>query len=218
MRPIVFSSTAAVYGEPDRVPIPEEAALRPSNPYGATKHAGERLLADVHEAGQADYVALRYFNAAGADPDGEIGEAHDPETHLIPNAIRAVRDPDYSLSLFGRDFPTSDGTAVRDYVHVTDLAEAHVLALRHLLAVGVSCALNVGSGAGASVQEVVDACARVLGAPPAVRSAPRRPGDPARLVAQPDRARERLGWSPRLSDLDTIVTTAAAWYDRMNAR
>jgi len=212
---IVFSSTAAVYGEPERVPIGEDAPLRPGNPYGATKLACERLLADVAATGALRYTALRYFNAAGADPDGAIGEAHDPETHLVPNAVRAVRDPDYTLDLKGGDFPTPDGSAIRDYVHVSDLARAHVMALDHLRDGGPSCSLNVGTGRGASVQEVIDACARVLGQTPKYKLAARRPGDPAQLIAEAARIRETLGWRPTASDLETIIATAAAWHDRM---
>jgi UDP-glucose-4-epimerase GalE len=208
----VFSSTAAVYGEPDRVPIPETAPLRPQNPYGTSKLTGERVLADVAATGSLSYVALRYFNAAGADPDGEIDKAHEPETHLVPNAIRAATGHGAPLTINGSDFPTADGTAVRDYVHVTDLADAHVRALEQLLAGAASDTFNVGTGAGASVMDVVAACTRVLGTSPAHTLGPRRAGDPARLVAAGDRIRSVLGWQPLNSSLDQIVATAARWH------
>jgi UDP-arabinose 4-epimerase len=211
---LVFSSTAAVYGDPETVPIPEDHPHRPISPYGASKAACERILRDAETAGGLRALSLRYFNAAGADPDAEIGEAHDPETHLIPNAVRAVMDPALTLDIYGRDFATRDGTAERDYVHVTDLAEAHAAALADLLDGGPGGALNVGTGTGATVQEVVDACAEALGQAPKVRRAARRAGDSDRLVADTGRAHARLAWRPTLSDLPTIVRTAAAWHTR----
>ena len=215
---LVFSSTAAVYGDPVRVPIPETHGLAPLNPYGSSKLMGERVLADEAATGGLESVALRYFNAAGADPDAAIGEAHVPETHLIPLAIRAARDPEFTLEVFGRDFDTRDRTAVRDYIHVDDLAQAHVAALAYLLEGGRTTSLNVGTGQGASVQEVIDACAGVLGRTPKYRDAPRRAGDSPQLVADPGRARELLDWWPRCSDLETIVRTAAAWDDKLHGR
>lgn len=214
--PIVFSSTAAVYGEPERIPIPEDHPLRPASPYGSSKMACERVLSDAAAAGQLRYAALRYFNAAGADPEALIGEAHVPETHLIPLALRAVRDPGFTLDVFGQDFPTPDGTAVRDYVHVEDLADAHVLALERLLQGDPALALNLGTGTGTSVREVIDACARLLGREPKHRVAGRRAGDVASLVADPALARERLGWSPQRSGIDQIVRSAAAWDTRLH--
>lgn len=213
LKHLVFSSTAAVYGEPDRVPIPEDAALRPGNPYGASKHICERILDDAAAAGALRYVALRYFNAAGADPDGEIGEAHEPETHLIPNALRAMLGRTPPLTVHGGDFPTPDGTPIRDYLHVIDLAEAHVRALHHLIDGGPSRALNVGTGTGYSVMEVLHACERVLERPSLYAFGPRRPGDPTRLVAAADSIRSVLGWQPHHSDLDTIIATAARWHE-----
>ena len=209
---IVFSSTAAIYGEPDRVPVAEDAPVRPGNPYGASKSACERILADVSATGDLRYLALRYFNAAGADPDGEIGEAHNPETHLIPNALRAIIGDGPPLTVHGDDFPTPDGTAIRDYVHVSDLADAHVQALRYLMAGRSSCTLNVGTGTGHTVRSVIDTCERVLGTAPPYAIGPRRPGDPARLVAAADQIRSTLNWQPRQSDLDNILATAARWY------
>jgi UDP-glucose-4-epimerase GalE len=215
--PIVFSSTAAVYGEPERVPIPEDHPKRPESPYGSSKLACERVLADVAAAGDIRYAALRYFNAAGADGDGEIGEAHLPETHLVPLAVRALRDPAFTLQVFGDDFPTGDGTAVRDYIHVEDLAEAHLRALEYLLAGHGSACLNLGTGHGISVREVLAACARVAGQAPKHTIAGRRAGDVAALVADPAGAQRTLDWRPRLSDIDTIVRAAAAWDRKLHA-
>lgn len=204
----VFSSTCAVYGTPARVPIAEDTPRLPVNPYGRTKLMVEQALEDYGRAYGLGWTALRYFNAAGADPDGEIGEEHDPETHLIPRAFMAARGDIERLDLFGDDYPTPDGTCVRDYVHVSDLAEAHVAALRRLEAGGASRAFNLGTGRGCSVQEVLHAVARIVGRPVPTRLAPRRAGDPPELVADPARARDELGFVPRLSGLDTIVTTA----------
>lgn len=209
--PIVFSSTAAVYGEPETVPIAEDHPQRPASPYGSSKMACERVLADVAATGRLRYAALRYFNAAGAAPEAWIGEAHVPETHLIPLALRAARDPGFTLDVFGADFPTRDGTAVRDYIHVDDLADAHVLALERLLQGDGALALNLGTGSGTSVREVIDACTRALGTEPKHRVAGRRAGDVASLVADPSQARARLGWTPSRSDIDQIVRSAAAW-------
>jgi UDP-glucose-4-epimerase GalE len=214
VRRIVFSSSCATYGVPESVPISEEMPQRPVNPYGESKLMVERIL---HWAGVAHglgYVSLRYFNAAGADPDGEIGEHHEPETHLIPLVLDAAlgRRPD--VQILGTDYPTADGSAVRDYIHVTDLAEAHVLALQHLERGGASVALNLATGQGYSVREVIDAAERVSGQRIARRESPRRPGDPPVLIADPRRAGEVLGWTPRHSELDTILATAWAWHRR----
>jgi UDP-glucose-4-epimerase GalE len=208
---IVFSSTCAVYGAPDRVPISESTATAPLNPYGDTKLAIERALHWYGEAYGLRYAALRYFNAAGADPDGEIGEDHHPETHLIPRVIRAALGRGEPVEIYGTDYPTPDGTAIRDYIHVTDLAEAHVRALDYLTRGGDSIALNLGTGKGSSVREVIAAVERIAGRPVPQREAARRPGEPPELVADPALATERLGWRARHSDLDTIVTTALAW-------
>ena len=211
---MVFSSTCAVYGIPETVPIRETTARAPLNPYGETKLAIERALHWYGNAHGMRYAALRYFNAAGADPDGEIGENHDPETHLIPLVLRAALGSGEKLRIFGTDYPTRDGTAIRDYIHVSDLADAHVRALRYLAEGGDSIALNLGTGSGHSVREVVAAVERVTGRGVPQCEASRRPGDPPELVADATLARERLAWQPRYSDLDTIVRTALAWENR----
>ena len=208
--PVIFSSTAAVYGVPEQTPIPEEHPRRPINPYGHSKLMAEQILDDFEVAHGLRHVALRYFNAAGADPDGELGENHAPATHLIPIVLHAARDPEFAFSIFGADFDTPDGTCVRDYVHVTDLANAHVAAAEHLLKGGASMALNLGSGAGASVQEVIAAIERELGRPMPRRNGPRRAGDPPALVASARKAREVLGWRTTYS-LQDIIASAAAW-------
>jgi UDP-glucose-4-epimerase GalE len=205
----VLSSSAAVYGEPETQPIPEDAALAPVSPYGQTKLEAERAVEDSG----LPWAALRYFNACGADPEGGLGECHDPETHLIPRALEALAGLRPSLRIFGSDWPTPDGTCVRDYVHATDLGEAHVLAVEALLAGRAVGARNVGTGRGHSVREVVDAAERVVGRPVPVEEAPRRPGDAPVLVADAARLRRELGWEPRHSDLDTILATAWAWLE-----
>lgn len=210
--PIVFSSTCATYGVPERVPIAEDALQRPVNPYGEGKLMVERALHWFDAAYGLKYVALRYFNAAGADPDGEIGEDHDPETHLIPLILQTALQQRTQINIYGTDYPTPDGTAVRDYIHVQDLAEAHVRALQYLEGGGASVALNLGAGTGHSVRETIACAERVTGLSIPKREAPRRAGDPPALVADPRRAREILGWQARLSDLDTIVATAWAWH------
>jgi len=211
---IVFSSTCAVYGVPETLPIGETTAKAPLNPYGDTKLAIERALSWYSGAYGMRYMALRYFNAAGADPDGEIGEDHQPETHLIPLVLRAALGVGNPVEIYGTDYPTRDGTAIRDYIHVSDLAEAHVRALAHLAAGGDSAALNLGTGRGSSVREVIAAVERVGGRKVPHREVARRPGDPPELVADPALARARLGWQPRHSDLDTIVGTALDWETR----
>jgi len=211
---IVFSSTCAVYGVPETLPIGETTAKGPLNPYGDTKLAIERVLHWYAGAYGLRYAALRYFNAAGADPDGEIGEDHEPETHLIPLVLRAALGRGEPISIFGTDYPTRDGTAIRDYIHVSDLAEAHLRALGHLAAGGENAALNLGTGSGHSVREVIAAVERIAGRPVPRREVARRPGDPPELVADPALAQSRLGWQPRHSDLDTIIATALAWETR----
>jgi UDP-glucose-4-epimerase GalE len=213
-RSFVLSSTAAVYGHPRAQPIPETAPLEPINPYGASKAMVERILADAEAAHGLRWAALRYFNACGADPEGDLGECHDPETHLIPVALEAAAGLRDALPLYGTDYPTRDGTCVRDYVHVSDLASAHVLALDALLAGRSLGARNLATGRGASNREVLAAVEKVVGRRVPVREAPRRPGDPAELVADATRFRREFGWEPRLSDLDTIVRTAWAWLNR----
>lgn len=208
---IVFSSTAAVYGAPDLTPIVESHPLRPTNPYGETKLAIERVLAALHAAGGPPWLALRYFNAAGAAFADGIGEAHDPETHLIPLACRAALGQASALSIMGDDYDTPDGTAVRDYVHVEDLADAHVAALRTCF-LGRSGAYNLGTGRGHSVREVIDMVARVGGRVVPHRMEPRRLGDVARLVADPTAAEIDLAWRPKRSELALIVGDAWRWH------
>jgi len=214
---IVFSSTCAVYGVPEALPIRETTAKAPLSPYGETKLAIERALHWYGGAHGMRYAALRYFNAAGADLDGQIGEEHDPETHLIPLILRAALGRGDPLQIFGTDYPTPDGTAIRDYIHVADLADAHVRALAHLAAGGDSLQLNLGTGSGHSVREVVAAVERIAGRPVPRQEAPRRAGDPPELVADPALVFARLGWRPAHSDLDTIIRTALAWETRSRA-
>jgi UDP-arabinose 4-epimerase len=209
---IVFSSTCATYGVPERMPIAETAPQLPVNPYGETKLAIERALRWYGGAYGLRSVSLRYFNAAGADPEGEIGECHEPETHLVPLVLQAALGQRDRIDVFGTDYPTPDGTAIRDYIHVQDLADAHLRAIEHLFAGGPAAALNLGTGRGHSVREVIAAAEAVGGRPVPWRAAPRRPGDPPILVADPSRAAELLGWRPALSDLDTILATALAWH------
>jgi UDP-glucose-4-epimerase GalE len=209
----VFSSTAAVYGTPACLPITEDTPPAPVNPYGNTKLAFERALADYVAAYPFGFCALRYFNAAGAAADGSLGEDHEPETHLIPLAIRVALGLKPYLEVFGTDYPTPDGTCVRDYVHVEDLATAHVLALDRV-GPGSRLVFNVGIGRGYSVRQVVAAVEEVTGRPVPVKEGPRRPGDPAELVASSERIRRELGWSPRYDDLRAIVQTAWDWHRR----
>ncbi|HEY3356466.1 MAG TPA: UDP-glucose 4-epimerase GalE [Polyangia bacterium] len=213
---LVFSSTAAVYGEPARGPIDEDSPRAPTNVYGRTKLVIEDLLADYGAAYGLRYAALRYFNAAGADEGGAIGEDHDPETHLIPLVLRAARTG-APVTVFGTDYPTPDGTCVRDYVHVTDLAEAHVLALE-ALAGRPALTYNLGNGAGFSVRAVIEAAQQATGRPIPVREGPRRAGDPAVLVASSERIKRELLWQPRLGELGTIIRTAWAWEQRRPGR
>ena len=214
----VFSSTCATYGTPERLPITEATPQAPINPYGATKLMAERMLADFGAAHGIRSIALRYFNAAGADPGGDIGETHDPETHLIPLVLDAASGRSPEITIFGTDYETDDGTCVRDYVHVVDLAAAHVCALEALQAGASSGAFNLGNGRGFSVQEVVQAVERITGLTVPVRMGPRRPGDPAVLVADATKAREELGWAPAITELDEIVRTAWAWHQRGKTR
>lgn len=211
---LIFSSTAAVYGQPDYSPIDEAHPTQPINPYGWSKLMAECMMAEHCRAYGLRAVALRYFNAAGADPDGEIGEAHEPETHLIPNVLRAALDPSAPpLSIFGDDYDTPDGTCVRDYIHVSDLCAAHLLALRHLDTHAGWHVFNLGTGNGDSVAEVLSACRALHGGRPPATVRPRRPGDPARLVASAARAREVLGWQPRFGLADCIGS-ASRWHGK----
>jgi UDP-glucose-4-epimerase GalE len=208
---LVFSSTCATYGEPERVPMDESLTPRPINAYGETKLAIERALPHLATAYGLRFIALRYFNAAGAEPDGSIGEDHWPEIHLIPRAIEAATGG-RPLTVFGDDYPTPDGTCLRDYIHVTDLAEAHVRALDALTAGGASGVFNVGTGQPHSVRQVIDMVSRVVGQPVQWQMGARREGDPSALYAASDRIRQSLGWQPRYPDLETIVRHAWAWH------
>jgi len=208
---LVFSSSAAIFGEPLRVPIDEACPIRPINPYGRTKAMVEQMLEDYDRAYGLRSVCLRYFNAAGADPAGDLGERHEPETHLIPLVLQAAAGRRESVSIFGTDYDTPDGTCLRDYVHVTDVCDAHRLALVRLMEGGASRHYNLGNGQGFSVREVIDTAQRVTGREIRVNHAPRRPGDPARLVANSSQARAELGWVPQRSDLETIVRDAWTW-------
>jgi UDP-arabinose 4-epimerase len=213
---LVFSSTCAVYGTPPSVPIVEEMPLAPINPYGWSKRMVEQVLASYDPAYALRSVSLRYFNAAGADPDLETGERHQPETHLIPLVLDVAAGRAPSMAVFGTDYDTPDGTCIRDYIHVTDLAAAHVAALDHLDRGGGTVSLNLGTGSGHSVLEVLAAAEKVTGRPVARELRARRPGDPPRLVADARRAREVLGWQPRLSDLATILQHAWGWHSRLH--
>jgi UDP-glucose-4-epimerase GalE len=212
VRYIVFSSSAATYGNPQKVPIPEDHPQRPVNPYGETKLTMERALDWYGVAYKLRWMGLRYFNAAGADPDGQLGEDHDPETHLIPVVIEAALGLRPAAEIFGTDYPTPDGTAIRDFIHIADLADAHVRALKHLVAGGANMALNLGTGVGNSVREVISSVEKLTNHTVPTRDAPRRPGDPAVLVADPSKAQLKLQWHPRFSDMDTIIRSAWAWH------
>ena len=214
---IVFSSTCATYGIPAEVPIRENSPQLPVNPYGETKLAIERALHWYGEAYGLRSISLRYFNAAGADPEGEIGERHEPETHLVPLVLEAALGRRRQIDIYGTDYQTPDGTAIRDYIHVQDLAEAHLRALEHLGAGRHSVALNLGTGRGRSVREVIRAVESVSGKAVPCRETARRPGDPPILVADPRFAAELLGWRARISDLDTIVRTALVWHQSPSA-
>ena len=208
----IFSSTCAIYGEPEAVPIPESHPQAPINPYGWTKKVVEQMLADFRTAYGLESVSLRYFNAAGADPDGEIGEDHDPETHLIPLVLQTALGQRQDIAIFGDDYPTPDGTCIRDYVHVNDLAAAHLTALERLLADQPGGQYNLGNGTGYSVREVIDTARSVTGREIPTRIVPRRPGDPARLIGAADKARRDLGWQPAYPDLTAIIETAWRWH------
>ena len=210
----IFSSTAAVYGEPVEVPITEEHPSNPTNPYGATKIAVEQMLHDCDAAYGLKYMSLRYFNAAGADESGKIGERHDPETHLIPLILKTAAGERESISIFGTDYPTPDGTCIRDYIHVNDLAQAHSLAVEALFNGKPSATYNLGNSKGYSVREVIDIAGKITGRAIPVVEAGRRPGDPAVLIAESNKIRNELGWQPRREDLANIISTAWEWHRR----
>ncbi|MEO6352424.1 MAG: UDP-glucose 4-epimerase GalE [Burkholderiaceae bacterium] len=212
----IFSSTAAIFGEPEYVPIDERHPMRPLNPYGRSKWMVEQMLADYDLAFGLRTVCLRYFNAAGADPAGLLGERHQPETHLIPLVLQAASGRRPHIAVYGRDYDTPDGTCIRDYIHIVDLCSAHLLALNMLRAGGESACFNLGNGAGFSVQQVIDAAQRITGTSIKVVDAERRAGDPARLVADASKARRELGWQPQHAELDSIIADAWRW-EKMTA-
>ena len=217
IRRFIFSSTAAVYGEPRQTPITEAHPCAPTNPYGATKLAVERLLSDVGAAAGMSFSILRYFNAAGADAAGAIGERHRPETHLIPLVLQVATGERDAISIFGEDYPTPDGTCLRDYIHVSDLTQAHLLALEALLEDGGNTTYNLGNSTGYSVRQVIDTAREITGHPIPALAAARRAGDPAILIADSGRIRAELGWKPRYERLDDIIRTAWDWH-RKEAR
>lgn len=208
----VLSSTAAVYGEPDQTPITEEHPKKPTSPYGFSKLTLEGILDAYDRAYGLLYMSLRYFNAAGADPEAEIGEDHNPESHLIPIVLQAALGIRSHIQLFGTDYPTPDGTCIRDYIHVADLSQAHILALESLIQGGASTCYNLGIGHGYSNRQVIETARKITGKPINVIEAPRRPGDPAVLVASSDRIKRELGWNPKYSELEEIIKTAWNWH------
>ena len=209
---IVFSSTAATYGEPENIPILESDRTCPTNPYGETKLAMEKMFHWASKAHGLNYVSLRYFNACGADATGQIGEAHNPESHLIPLVLQVPNGKRESVSIYGTDYDTPDGTCIRDYIHVTDLAKAHILAVEYLARGGESDIFNLGNGVGYSVREVIETARSVTGHPIPATEVPRRAGDPARLVASGEKAKKVLGWEPEIKKLDDIIASAWKWH------
>jgi UDP-glucose-4-epimerase GalE len=218
VRKLIFSSSAAVYGVPREIPIAESHPLKPANPYGWTKYMIETMLRDYDRAYGLKSISLRYFNAAGADPEGRTGECHEPETHLVPNIILSLLEKKPGLTVFGGDFPTEDGTAVRDYIHVSDLAEAHVLGLKHLISGGQTDAINLGTNKGYSVLEVIRKTEEITGRKVPFEIGPRRMGDVPVLLASKEKASSLLGWKPELSALETIIQTAWEWHSRSACR
>lgn len=211
----IFSSSCAVYGDPESVPMNETHSFRPLSPYGQTKLMVERVLADYSAAYDLKYVSLRYFNAAGADPDCETGEWHEPETHLIPLVLDAAMGKRRDVEIYGTDYDTPDGTCVRDYIHIADLADAHIRALEYLADGGGSLAFNLGNGSGFSVRQVIETSRKVTGAAIAARETARRPGDPAALISDSAKARSLLGWEPRYARLEDIIETAWEWHRKL---
>lgn len=210
----VFSSTCATYGVPSQVPIPEDHPQNPINPYGATKLMVERILTDFDVAYGLKSVRFRYFNAAGADPSGNLGEDHNPETHLIPLILQTALGLRESISIFGTDYPTNDGTCIRDYIHVSDLADAHILGLEYLLKGGNSAVFNLGNGSGFSVREVINAAKKITDKEIKVIECERRPGDPPALIGSGDKARQTLGWKPKYSSIEDILNHAWTWHQK----
>jgi len=210
----IFSSTAAVYGEPQVIPITEDHSCSPTNPYGASKIAVERMLQDCDAAYGLKSISLRYFNAAGADESGQIGERHTYETHLIPLILKVATGERKDIKIFGTDYPTPDGTCVRGYIHVSDLAQAHLLALEDLLADGASAVYNLGNSKGYSVREVIELARKVTGHPIPAVEGDKRPGDPATLIAGSEKIKKILGWKPKYEDLETILRTAWTWHQK----
>jgi UDP-glucose 4-epimerase len=210
----IFSSTAAVYGEPVETPIAESHPCNPTNPYGASKIAVERMLKDCDSAYGLKYISLRYFNASGADESGKIGERHHNETHLIPLILEVATGRRENIKIFGANYPTPDGTCIRDYIHVSDLTRAHLLALKALLSGGDSAVYNLGNNRGYSVREVIELARKITGKPIPAIEADKRPGDPAVLIASSDKIKKALGWKPEYEDLETIIKTAWVWHQR----
>ncbi len=210
---IIFSSTCATYGVPDKMPITEDMPQKPVNPYGATKWMVERILEDYRKAYEINYCCLRYFNAAGADPEGELGESHMPETHLIPLILDAASGKRESISIFGTDYPTKDGTCIRDYIHVSDLADALIRALEYLKQGGESTCFNLGNGNGDSVQHVIEVVKQVTGKEFKVKEEKRRAGDPPVLIGSAEKAEKVLGWKPKYAEIETIVEHAWKWHE-----
>jgi UDP-glucose 4-epimerase len=211
VKKIIFSSTAAVYGYPENTPVTENTKPDPINPYGRTKFFIEEILRDLDRSDSLKSICLRYFNVAGADPSGEIGESHMPETHLIPLILRSILDPAYRITVFGSDYKTHDGTCIRDYIHVNDLASAHILALERLMLENKSEVFNLGNGKGFSVREIIESVKRVTGKIPKVDEGPRRDGDPDMLVASSEKALGELKWEPQFGNIDRIIETAWKW-------
>ncbi len=214
----IFSSSCATYGTPQKLPLTEDHPLNPVNPYGFTKRVVEHMLADYSSAYDLNYVSLRYFNAAGADPNGQLGECHDPETHLIPLILQVATGEREHITVFGTDYDTKDGTCVRDYIHINDISQAHLLALDYLQQGGASDVFNIGTEVGNTVREVITACEKVTGKTITVIEGQRRPGDPPALVASAEKIRRILKWQAQYTDLDAIIETAWAWEQKKPAR
>lgn len=214
VKKIVFSSSASVYGEPDNIPITEDEPTNPTNPYGQTKDMFEKILADYEKAYGLKYVSLRYFNAAGADPSGKIGEDHSPESHLIPIILQVAEGQRDAIFIFGNDYGTEDGTCIRDYIHVNDIASAHICAIKALQEGKQSGCYNLGNGNGYSVKEVIETAQKITGCKIMIKQGERRAGDPARLVASSDKIIKELGWKPQYSSLEKIITDAWNWFKK----